>query len=68
MHFHWQDALALATVAAAAIYLLRVARAALLRKSGSACGGCPKCPTATAVGSPANLVEVDALVRSAPKR
>lgn len=67
MNFAWQDALTLTIVAAAAVYLLRAARAAFLRKSGSACGGCPKCP-GTGKDQPASLVEISTLVRSAPKR
>ncbi len=43
MSFNWQDAIALTVVTAAAWYLLRIARAALAGKKGTACGGCPKC-------------------------
>lgn len=68
MHGNWQDPLALLVVAAAAGYLLRACRAAFLRKSGSACSGCPKCPSTPTGGSPVNLVDVDKLLRSGPKR
>ena len=68
MYVDWQNALTWAIVAAAVVYLLRTAYAAFVRKSGSACGGCPKCPAASAPGQPQDLVEIETLVRSLPKR
>jgi hypothetical protein len=66
MSFNWQDAIALTVVAAATWYLLRVARAALVGKKGTACGGCPKCASGPS-SSDERLVVLDVPLEAKPE-
>ena len=46
MHVGWQDVLVIATIALAALFLLRQAWLVLARKKAGGCGGgCSSCPS-----------------------
>ena len=61
MTFHWQDAIALGAVVAAAVYLLRHVRRTGTRKKPTGCGSCADCP---AQSSREPLVSIDPRAKS----
>jgi hypothetical protein len=44
MQLDWQSTMVLAAVAAAGVYLARMAWQSVARRKGASCGGCGNCP------------------------
>ncbi|HEV3138589.1 MAG TPA: hypothetical protein VGZ26_11810 [Pirellulales bacterium] len=52
MSFEWQNLTALLVVAAAGVYLTRVAWQNIARRKAAGCGSCGSCPTGTEAKQP----------------